>query len=79
MNTSAVTDSLKITVRNTGGGALGTRSEVPIAAQGSIYFKDVFQVVGIAPSSRAFGPIEMESANRAQMQAVLLIRSIERN
>ncbi|MSO23183.1 MAG: hypothetical protein EXQ58_08025 [Acidobacteria bacterium] len=78
MNTSAIASSLKITIRNAQGSTLGTRNKVPIAAQGSIYFRNVFQAVGIAPGGNAFGPIEIESSNGAQMQAVLLIRTSER-
>jgi type 1 glutamine amidotransferase len=78
VNTSAATGSLKITIRNAGGSTLGTRSEVPVAPQGSIYFKDIFQTAGIAPGSKAFGPIEIESLTGAQMQAVLLIRTTGR-
>src|SRR5690349_10156840 len=52
VNTSAATGSLKITIRNAGGSTLGTRSEVPVAPQGSIYFKDIFQTAGIAPGSK---------------------------
>ena len=78
VNTSAVASSLKITIRNAQGRTLGKQNEVPIAAQGSIHFEDVYQAVGIAPGSSAFGPIEIESSSRAQMQAVLLIRTSER-
>src|SRR5262245_27110398 len=76
VNTSAVASALKITIRNAQGSTLGTRKEVPVAAQGSVYFRDIFQAVGIAPGS-AFGPIEIESSNEAQLQAVLLIRTEE--
>ena len=78
VNTSAVASSLRITIRNAQGSTLGMRNGVPIAAQGSVYFRDVFQAVGIAPGGSAFGPIEIESSNGAQMQAVLLIRTSER-
>ena len=76
VNTSAVASGLKITIRNAQGSILGTRKEVPVAAQGSVYFRDVFQAVGMAPGN-AFGPIEIESSNEAQLQAVLLIRTKE--
>jgi hypothetical protein len=78
VNTSATASSLRITIRNDQGSLLGTRNGVPIAAQGSLYFKDVFQELGIATSSNAFGPIEIESSNGAQLQSVLLIRTNER-
>ena len=77
VNTSAVASSLKIRIRDAQGSTLGTRNEVLIAAQGSVYFKDVFQAVGFAPVGSAYGPIEIESVNGAQMQAVLLIRTSE--
>ena len=78
VNTSAVATSLKITIRNAQGNILGMRNEVPVAAQGSLYFNDIFQAVGIVPGGSAFGPIEIESANGAQMQAILFIRTSER-
>ena len=78
VNTSAVATSLKITIRNAQGSTLGIRNEVPVAAQGSLYFNDIFQAVGIAPGGSVFGPIEIESANGAQLQAILSIRTSER-
>ena len=78
VNTSAVASSLRIAIHDAQGSLLGKRNEVPIAAQGSVYFRDVFQAVGIAPAVTAFGPIEIESSNGAQLQGVLLIRTSER-
>jgi uncharacterized protein len=78
VNTSAVATSLRITIRHAQGNTLGMLDGVPIAAQGSVYLRDVFQEVGVASGSGVFGPIEVESSNGAQMQGVLLIRTSER-
>src|SRR5262245_19358774 len=78
VNTSEAGSSLKITVRNAQGTVLGTRNEVPIAAHGLLHFKDVYQAIGMTAGTNAFGPIEIESVNGCQMQAVLLIRTSER-
>ena len=75
VNTSAVASSLKITIRNAQGSTLGVQKDVPIAAQGSVYFKDAFQALGVAPGGSAFGPIEIESSNEVEMQAIVLIRT----
>jgi len=78
LNTTAVAGTLKISIRGAHGNILGMRSGVPVPAQGSIYLRDVFQDIGISIDGSAFGPIEIESENKAQMQAVLLIRTRER-
>jgi len=78
VNTAAVPSSLKITIRNAQGSTLGVRNEVQVAAQGSLYFEDIFQAVGLVAGGIAFGPIEIESANGAQLQAILFIRTNDR-
>jgi uncharacterized protein len=77
VNASPENGALNIAVRDPTGVIQASRANLPIAGNGYLHFRDIYEAMGLTGAER-FGPIELEADGEIQLQALLHIRSSER-